>query len=142
MSRSRRRAISLTSVLSLIAVIAIAYGASGSVATAAAKSSKRKHHTTKVSALSGTWSGNYSGAFSGTFVLNWTQSGSKLSGTIKLSNPSFTLGVSGTVAGSSISFGTVGGSEITYTGSQSGKSISGSYQTPKGGGSWSAGKTS
>ena len=44
--------------------------------------------------------------------------------------------------GSSIQFGTVGSSAITYTGTVSGNSMSGSYQTPGGGGSWSAHKTS
>ena len=37
------------------------------------------------SGLSGTWSGSYSGTFHGTFTVQWTQSGTKLNGTIKLS---------------------------------------------------------
>ena len=53
-----------------------------------------------------------------------------------------TPSVNGTVSGSSIRFGTVGSSAITYTGTVSGNSMSGSYQTPGGGGSWSAHKTS
>jgi hypothetical protein len=90
--------------------------------------------------VSGTWDGSYSGAYSGTFVLNWTQAGSHLVGAIQLSAPSGTLPIHGTLSGSTISFGTVGSVAITYTGSVSGSSMSGSYQTPGGGGSWSASK--
>jgi hypothetical protein len=93
------------------------------------------------SGLSGKWSGQYSGAFSGTFKLDWNQSGSKLSGTIDLSTAG-TVPVNGTVDGSSIKFGTVGGQTITYTGTVSGNSMSGTYNTPGGGGPWSAHKTS
>src|SRR5437763_6034713 len=95
--------------------------------------------TTSDSGLSGKWTGTYGGTFSGTFVLNWTQSGSKLSGTIKLSTAG-TDNVNGTVDGSSIKFGTVGGDAVHYTGSVSGDSMSGSYSTAAGGGSWSAHK--
>ncbi len=140
MRRTRRRAMSLmTSVLSVVAALAIAYGASSSIATAGAKTSKKRHTT--ASTLSGTWSGKYGGAYHGTFILRWKQSGSSLSGTIKLSNPSSTLIVHGTLHGTAIRFGTVGGAAITYTGSVSGKSMSGSYKTPGGGGPWSAGET-
>jgi hypothetical protein len=92
--------------------------------------------------LSGTWSGTYSGAFSGTFSLTWTQSGSNLSGTIKLSAPPSTLGITGTVQGTAITFGAVGG--VAYSGSVSGtNSMSGSYTVPgaTAGGSWSATKS-
>lgn len=90
------------------------------------------------SSLSGGWSGKYSGAYHGTFTLHWTQSGSKLNGTIRLSTSRGVLGLKGSVRGSSIKFGTVGGPGITYSGSASGRSMSGHYQTPGGGGSWSA----
>jgi hypothetical protein len=96
--------------------------------------------------LSGTWSGQYDGTFQGTFVLDWQQSGSNLSGTIKLSSESGTDDVNGAVNGGTISFGTVGSQAITYSGSVSGDSMSGTYkvQTPNGsvGGSWSATKDS
>ena len=92
--------------------------------------------------LSGSWSGKYSGAYNGTFSLHWTQSRSHLSGTIRLSGTSGPLGLKGTVHGSSIQFGTVGGPGITYTGSASGRSMSGRYRTPGGGGPWSAHRTS
>jgi len=97
--------------------------------------------TSEDGGVSGKWSGKYSGAYTGTFKLDWRQSSSKLSGTIDLS-PGGTLPVNGTVDGSSIKFGTVGGPGITYTGSVSGDAMSGTYTTPNGGGSWSADKTS
>lgn len=98
------------------------------------------------SPLSGTWSGKYSGAYSGTFTLSWRQSGSKLKGTIKLSAPPDTLPIHGTVQDGAIRFGTVGSVGITYAGSVSGSSMSGTYQVhaPSGsaGGPWSAAKSS
>jgi hypothetical protein len=98
------------------------------------------------SGLSGTWSGTYSGAFSGSFKLAWHQNGSKLNGVIHL-NPGGTSTINGTVNGSTIEFGTVGGSQvITYTGTVSGDSMSGSYKIKTSGGSangsWSAHKSS
>lgn len=105
---------------------------------AAAPAPAAKHSS---SGLSGTWSGHYGGNFSGSFTLKWTQSGSKLAGTIKLSNPPGTSDINGSVSGSSIKFGTVGSEAITYSGSVSGKSMSGSYHTPQGGGPWSANKS-
>lgn len=92
--------------------------------------------------LSGSWSGRYSGAFVGTFKLSWQQQGSSLDGTITLSDPPQTLSLNGTVTGSQISFGTVGSQAITYSGSVSGNSMSGSYQVGGNpGGSWSASKS-
>ena len=91
--------------------------------------------------LSGRWSGEYGGAFHGTFILNWKQSGSRLNGTIKLSNPRSTVNIRGTVTGRTIRFGEVGG--VAYSGAVTGDSMSGSYRVPiRGGGSWSATKVS
>ena len=91
--------------------------------------------------LSGKWSGQYSGAFTGTFTITWQQSGSNLSGTINLSSDG-SPSVHGTVQGGAIQFGTVGSAAITYSGSVSGNSMSGTYQVANGGsGSWSATKT-
>jgi hypothetical protein len=91
--------------------------------------------------LTGTWSGTYSGAYHGTFTLHWTQSNSRLTGTIKLSSVGRT-NITGSVRGSTIRFGTVGNANaITYSGSVSGKSMSGTYKTGGVGGSWSAHKT-
>jgi hypothetical protein len=142
------RAVALAMAMSLVGLIASGCGSSTkSTSTKAAASppaatSTTTTATTSSSGLSGKWSGQYSGAYSGTFKLNWQQSGSTLKGTISLSAPPGTLGINGTVSGSSIKFGTVGGPGITYTGSVSGNSMSGSYTTPNGGGSWSATKSS
>jgi hypothetical protein len=89
--------------------------------------------------LAGRWSGTYGGAFSGTFRLQWKQSGSKLTGSIALSNPKGTYGITGSVHGRAIKFGAVGAG-ATYTGSVSGTKMSGSYKSPQGGGTWSAHK--
>ena len=92
--------------------------------------------------LSGTWSGQYDGAFNGTFTLTWTQSNSKLTGSIKLSTDG-TVNLNGVVTGNSIRFGTVGSTAITYSGTVSGDSMSGTYQVGGAtGGNWSAAKTS
>lgn len=80
-------------------------------------------------------------AHSGTFTLHWKQTGARLSGTIALSRPRGTHDISGSVHGSGIKFGAVDFG-ATYTGSVSGKSMSGSYRSPQGGGTWSAHKTS
>lgn len=97
------------------------------------------------SALTGKWSGTYSGAYTGTFTLNWHQTGSHLHGTITISNPGSTLPINGTVNGSAISFGTVGSTAITYTGTVSGNSMSGTYKVAAAngstGGPWSASKS-
>jgi hypothetical protein len=88
--------------------------------------------------LGGKWSGRYGGAVSGSFTLTWKQTGTKLSGTITLSNPHGTYGIGGIVNRTSISFGAVQVG-ATYTGSlsASGKSMSGHWKSPQGGGSWS-----
>jgi hypothetical protein len=108
---------------------------SGAPSTASATSS-----TPSAGSLSGHWSGSYSGAYTGTFTLSWTQTGSQLSGTIDLST-SGTTPLNGSVRGSHITFGTVGSTVITYSGSVSGNSMSGSWQIAGGAGgsgSWSA----
>ena len=91
--------------------------------------------------LTGTWSGTYSGAYHGTFTLHWTQSKSRLTGTIKLSSVGRT-NITGNVRGNTISFGTVGNATaITYSGSVSGTSMSGTYKAGGAGGTWRAHKT-
>lgn len=97
---------------------------------------------TSSAGLTGTWKGSYSGSYSGTIRLTWRQSGSHLSGTIDVSGVGGSIPIHGTVDGSAIKFGTVGSTEITYSGSVSGSSMSGTYhiKTTSGsvGGSWSA----
>jgi hypothetical protein len=116
------------------------FAAGSAIAAVSSAKPPTKHHPKSVS-LAGTWSGHYSGTFSGTFTLHWTKSGSHLSGSITLSYPSGNYGINGSVHGSAISFGAVGAG-ATYTGKVSGKSMSGNYESPKGGGTWSAHKTS
>jgi hypothetical protein len=91
--------------------------------------------------VTGSWSGQYSGPFNGTFTLAWTQTGSHVDGTIILSSPPDTLNINGTLSGSAISFGAVG--VVTYSGTVSGNSMSGSYKDLANGqtGSWSASKS-
>jgi hypothetical protein len=139
----------LTAVLSVLAAMTLACSSTKeatptvpaatnpSVTTATATA-----QTSIAGGLSGTWSGQYSGAFQGTFTLTWQQSGSNLSGTITLSAPAVTLNITGTVEGGDIRFGTVGSLAITYSGSFSGNSMSGTYQTQNVGGPWSATKAS
>jgi hypothetical protein len=97
--------------------------------------------TEAVGGLSGTWSGQYSGVFNGTFTLTWTPVGVNFERPHRPSAPAETLGISGNEAGTTLTFGAVG--VVTYTGSVSGSSMSGSYKTPNNsGGSWNASKTS
>jgi hypothetical protein len=90
--------------------------------------------------LTGTWSGTYSGAYHGTFTLHWTESKSHLTGTINLSSVGRT-NITGNVRSSTISFGTVGNARaITYSGSVSGTSMSGTWKSGGVGGTWTAHK--
>jgi hypothetical protein len=134
MHRSLRRTISLViPVLSVAALLAVV-SSSASIAATTSSSTTPK--------LAGIWTGSYSGAYSGHFTLHWRQTASgKLKGSIALSNPPGTYGITGSVRGSAISFGVVGAG-ATYTGSVSGKSMSGRYKTATGGGRWSAHKSS
>lgn len=112
-----------------------------STPTSAPTSTPAAPTTAAAGGLSGTWTGSYSGFFNGTFTLTWAQSGSTLSGQIALSSPNETLGITGNEAGTTLTFGAVG--VVTYTGSVSGSTMSGTYKVPNGsGGSWNASKTS
>ena len=155
--RSQRPAshLGLASLLAVLAVTAIGCSSNGNnnspsptVATSpeAVSPSPTSPPVTSPSAatddLSGTWSGKYDGAFKGTFTLTWTESNSKLTGSIKLSTDG-TLNLNGVVDGNSIQFGTVGSTAITYSGTVSGDSMSGTYQVGgAAGGNWSATKSS
>ena len=106
------------------------------------------HHPTHRSTVAGTWSGTYTGTFAGTFKLTWTDTKSNLSGIIKISAFSnAATPIHGTIKGASIQFGTVGSQAITYSGSVSGNSMSGTWKLEANGhvggtGSWKASKTS
>ena len=136
-----RRAIS---VVWVAAVLAACMSGTAVAAVSSSTAAPPKTGPAKVKAitLAGTWSGHYSGAYAGTFKLHWRESKSgRLTGSITLSNPGGTYTVSGSVHGRAITFGAVGAG-ATYTGSFSGKSMSGRYKTPGGGGAWGARKTS
>jgi hypothetical protein len=126
-------------VIPALLVAAVVGVGAATASNAAVSRSATKHPKPK--GLAGTWSGRYGGAYSGRFTLHWTQSGTRLRGTITLSNPGGKYGVTGSVHGKAITFGAVGVG-ATYTGKVSGKSMSGTYKTPGGGGTWSARKTS
>ena len=99
-------------------------------------------HAATTSNLGGKWKGHYSGAVSGHFTIHWKQTGTLLHGTIKLSTPSGTYAIDGGVRGQKIKFGalTVG---AKYKGVLHGStSMSGTWTSANGGGSWSAHKVS
>jgi hypothetical protein len=132
------------------ALMAIAPGWSSST-WASAPTSHKVHHVSplpKIGPLSGKWSGSYSGAFSGTFKLTWQQVGQNLSGKISISGFSNApTSIHGTDQGGAIRFGTVGSEAITYSGSVSGNSMSGTWKIQAGGramggGSWKASRSS
>ena len=73
----------------------------------------------------------------------WRQSGTNVKGTIKISAPASSFVIRGTVVNGTIRFGTVGSLAITYSGTVSGSSMSGSYQIGGStGGPWSASRAS
>jgi hypothetical protein len=92
----------------------------------------------------GTWQDTSPDTSSGTFAVTFTEAGSALSGTIAVKGtPCLTSGtVTGTITGSTISFGAVSGQvTITYDGSVSGSKMQGTYAAPACGnakGNWSA----
>lgn len=104
-----------------------------------AASASNSHSATK-SNLSGKWKGHYSGAVSGHFTIHWEQTGSQLKGTITLSNPKGKYNLSGSVKKGKIKFGAVSVG-AKYKGKVKGKSMSGTWTSPSGGGSWSATKS-
>ena len=156
--RPRRQVIGMTAAAALAMTLAACSTSGGSTAQVTATQSAKADSAASSAAsapaqaaadtgLSGKWRGRYSGAYQGHFVLRWHQSGSRLSGTITLSAPSRgTVPIHGTVQGSTIKFGTVGSEAITYSGSASGNSMSGTWQIKgtsgaAGGGPWSASKS-
>ena len=128
--------------------LALLLGACGSSSAAPATSvatptvASAASNTPAALNLSGTWSGTWQDTSpdtaTGTFTLTWTQTQSRLKGTIKLSKPAGTYGISGAVTSSGIRFGAVKVG-ATYKGKVTGLlSMSGTWASPQGGGSWSA----
>jgi hypothetical protein len=116
---------------------------SAAVAASTAASTPASTTTAPATAgdLTGTWNGTYNGSYSGTFTVKWTQSGSNVDGTIALSSVGTTEQLNGTVSGDKITFGTVGSFAVTYSGTFSGSSMSGTYNvTGSPAGNWSATK--
>jgi hypothetical protein len=109
-----------------------------STALAAASASSSHVATT---GLAGKWTGHYGGAVSGHFTLHWRKTGSRLRGSITLSSPSGSYGISGSVNNGKIKFGAVSVG-AKYKGTVKGTSMSGTWTSPQGGGSWSATKAS
>jgi hypothetical protein len=92
------------------------------------------------SGLGGKWKGHYGGAVSGHFTIHWKQTGARLQGHITLSNPKGKYGIGGSVRNGKIKFGAVSVG-AKYKGKVRGKSMSGTWTSPQGGGSWSATKS-
>ncbi len=156
--RPRRRVLGMTVTAALAMTLAACSSSGGSTAqvtatrsveatSAAASATSAPAQAAANSGLSGKWRGQYSGTYQGHFILRWHQSGSRLSGTIALSTPARgAVGIHGTVQGGTIRFGTVGSEAITYSGSASGNSMSGTWQIKgsngaAGGGPWSASRS-
>jgi len=90
-----------------------------------------------VPGLAGTWDGTWKDTTpdqsTGTFALTWTQNGSALTGSIVVKGTPCVTGasVTGSVSGSSISFGVVSGQiKIAYDGTISGTTMKGTYAAP------------
>jgi len=132
---SRARTARVLSAASVAAALVLVCFSSTSIAAPTHRSSTQGQRN-----AGGTWSGRYIGDSSGTFTLRWTQTGSKLKGSIKLSNPAGTYPISGILRGNKISFGAVGVG-ATYKGTVSGKAMSGTWKSANRGGTWSARKT-
>jgi hypothetical protein len=126
----RLAALWIAALLALVCCSTVLAAASASSSNAATKSK-----------LAGTWKGHYSGAVSGHFTLRWRQTGSQLHGSITLSNPKGKYAISGSVNKGKIKFGAVSVG-AKYKGKVKGTSMSGTWTSPQGGGSWSATKAS
>ena len=109
--------------------------------TTLAAASASTSHAATTSGLAGKWKGHYGGAVSGHFTIRWKQTGARLHGTITLSTPSGKYDIGGSVRAGKIKFGAVSVG-AKYKGKVRGTSMSGTWSSPQGGGSWSARKVS
>jgi hypothetical protein len=110
----------------------------GCCSTALAVGASSTHAATK-SKPAGKWKGHYGGAVSGHFTLHWRKTGARLHGSITLSKPQGTYEIGGSVRNGKIKFGAVSVG-AKYKGHVRGTSMSGTWTSPQGGGSWSAHK--
>ena len=125
----------------VLAIAALSLGALVALCCGGVSIAATTHANAARPGLPGTWSGKYGGSYSGSFTLTWKQTGKRLTGSIKLSNPGGSYPITGSVSGGKITFGAVGAG-ATYTGTWAGKSMSGHYKSVGGGGgTWSAHKT-
>ena len=90
--------------------------------------------------LAGKWKGHYGGAFTGHFT-SLEEDRLAAAGSITLSNPQGKYDISGSVRNGKIKFGAVSVG-AKYKGKVRGTSMSGTWTSPQGGGSWSAHKAS
>lgn len=132
----RRRTTRRLPALAIAALLALAC-----CGTAFAAASASSSHAATTSRLAGKWKGHYSGAFSGHFTIRWQQTGARLHGSITLSNPKGKYDIGGSVRNGKIKFGAVSVG-AKYKGKVRGTSMSGTWSSPQGGGSWSAHKVS
>ncbi len=110
-------------------------------ALAAASASVSHHAPTRSRGSPASRPATAAGAVSGQFTIHWKQSGSLLHGTIKLSNPNGKYGISGSIKKGKIKFGAVSVG-AKYKGKLKSTSMSGTWTSPSGGGSWNATKSS
>jgi hypothetical protein len=130
---SRRRVPRAVPVLWIAALLAVC--CTGTALAAAS-------HASSQAKVAGKWNGQYSGAISGSFTLHWKKHGRALTGSIKLSSPKGSYAIDGSVRpGGKIKFGAVAVG-ASYKGTLHGNSMSGTWTSPQGGGSWSAHKVS
>src|SRR5947209_10446668 len=100
--QSLRHTITQRLPLWIAAVLALACCSTALAATRAPTS-----HAVTTAKLGGKWKGTYTGAYSGHFTIHWKQKRSQLHGTITLSSPQGTYGISGSVRRGKIKFGAV-----------------------------------
>jgi len=97
-------------------------------------------HVARQSSLAGKWKGSYGGAVSGHFTLHWKVTGSDLTGKINLSNPKGKYDIGGSVHHGVVKFGAVAVGAKYKGHLDSPTSMSGTWTSPEGGGTWSANK--
>ncbi|HEY2740862.1 MAG TPA: hypothetical protein VGI69_01625 [Gaiellaceae bacterium] len=114
--------------------------AAGGIEIGTAVAASSSPAATTSGGLAGKWVGHYSGAVSGHFTIHWKKTGARLYGNIALSNPKGTYGIGGSVRDGKIKFGAVSVG-AKYNGKVRGTSMSGTWTSPEGGGSWSASKS-